>query len=240
MEWCLAADPDRDGDVWFVLEEIGLAAELDIVHVAPAEPAIEDGLGRVVLSTTRTYQYEVLELWFTGSDEPVDATTGHRFFSADRCDWITAAELHPGESIETIDGGSSQLVSSVLLSKPQWVYNIEVDTDHSYFVGELGLLVHNAGGCAPEVRAANIEKGIPESQLGPSGKPKIHNAKNSTRKKAKDATQGRSRGKPVEHPNDKGQDPHFHATDRNGNKLTGKDNIHQTYPPSQSTRPPGG
>jgi hypothetical protein len=42
-------------------------------------------------------------------------------------------------------------------------------------------------GVAQDVRAENIKKGIPESRLGPSGKPKIHVTKHATRKQAKDA-----------------------------------------------------
>jgi hypothetical protein len=46
-------------------------------------------------------------------------------------------------------------------------------------------------GVNPKERAKNIAKGIPESALGPSGKPKIH-----VTKQAQSGIQGDERGKP--------------------------------------------
>ena len=71
------------------------------------------------------------------------------------------------------------------------------------------------------------EKGIPKSQLGPSGKPKIHKVSKANNKKAKDAARNNSKSntKPVKHSSDKGQKTHYHAT-KDGKKLGGKDNVH--------------
>ncbi len=71
------------------------------------------------------------------------------------------------------------------------------------------------------------EKGIPKSQLGPSGKPKIHKVSKTNNKKAKDAARDnpKSNSKPVKHSSDKGQKTHYHAT-KDGKKLSGKDNVH--------------
>ncbi len=79
------------------------------------------------------------------------------------------------------------------------------------------------------------EEGIPESQLGPSGKPKIHTVKKPTLKRTKDAARNnpKSNTKPVKHASDKGQKTHYHPT-RNGKKMKGKDNIH--YEDSSSKR----
>jgi RHS repeat-associated protein len=54
-----------------------------------------------------------------------------------------------------------------------------------------------------------------------------------TRKRAKDAAANdpKGGGPPIEHgPHEPGGKRHFHASDREGNKLTGKDNIHYEYP----------
>ncbi len=75
-------------------------------------------------------------------------------------------------------------------------------------------------------RAKNIEKGIPESALGPSGKPKVHVKKHPTRKRSQDAAQDRSRkgGTPEQHKNPtKGEDPHYHPDGSNHRE-------HHTYP----------
>lgn len=75
--------------------------------------------------------------------------------------------------------------------------------------------------------AKNITKEIPKSQLGPSGKPKIHIVSKPNLKRTKDAARNnpKSNTKPIKHSNDKGQKTHYHST-RNGEKMTGKDNIH--------------
>jgi RHS repeat-associated protein len=91
------------------------------------------------------------------------------------------------------------------------------------------------GGTTPtaaETRAENIAKGIPESQLGPSGQPKRHSVDHSTRKRAKDAARQSGKGEPIHNPSDVGQPPHFHAVDAQGNKI-GKQSPHHNYPPSQ-------
>ncbi len=76
-------------------------------------------------------------------------------------------------------------------------------------------------------RAESIAKGIPETELGPSGLPKIHNVVKPNLKSAKDAATNsrKANTQPVKHSSDKGQKEHFHST-RNGEKLKGKDNIH--------------
>jgi RHS repeat-associated protein len=81
-------------------------------------------------------------------------------------------------------------------------------------------------------REANLAKGIPASRLGPSGKPKIHVIDHSTRKRAEDAARQQGAGKPIHHPNDSGQPPHFHAVDAGGNKI-GQQSPHNNYPYSQ-------
>lgn len=43
------------------------------------------------------------------------------------------------------------------------MYNIEVDTDHSYYVGELGLLVHNTDNCG---RPSKFREGVRDEVWG--------------------------------------------------------------------------
>ena len=73
----------------------------------------------------------------------------------------------------------------------------------------------------------SAEKGIPQKQLGPSGKPKINTASKPTLKTAKDAARNnpKSNSNPLKHSSDKGQKTHFHST-KNGEKLSGKNNTH--------------
>lgn len=76
-------------------------------------------------------------------------------------------------------------------------------------------------------RMKNIERGVPATQLGPSGKPKVHVVEKPNRKRAKEAArhQNGSNTQPIQHRNDKGQRPHYHPT-RDGKKREGKNNVH--------------
>jgi hypothetical protein len=74
-------------------------------------------------------------------------------------------------------------------------------------------------------RQENMQKGIPESVLGPSGRPKILETTYPTRKKAKDGAinNGQKGQAPEHHPNPVKGDPHFHPYGSNSRE-------HHTYP----------
>jgi len=83
-------------------------------------------------------------------------------------------------------------------------------------------------GTAAAERAANLEKGIPASELGPSGKPKIHVVQHSTRKEAEDAARAEAGkgGTAIQHPTPAEGGPHFHGETQNG----AKKRTHHQYP----------
>ncbi|GHU57126.1 hypothetical protein AGMMS49975_21960 [Clostridia bacterium] len=57
-----------------------------------------------------------------------------------------AGDLKVGDEIYSLDGTAGG-VTGILLEwfvEPVKVYNLEVEGYHSYFVGDIGLLVHNA------------------------------------------------------------------------------------------------
>jgi hypothetical protein len=126
------------------------------------------------------------------------------------------------------------------------VYNLEVEGDHTYFVGETGwgfsVWAHNANKACPpavvptrtpaQIRADNIARGIPESQLGGSGKPRIRSRDFPTRKKAFEAARQRGKRAPILNANDIGQPPHFHPVDAGGVKLSPSE--HFNFPSSQA------
>ena len=79
-----------------------------------------------------------------------------------------------------------------------------------------------AKGAADANRAASREKGIPDSRIGPSGKPKVHTVEHSTVKQAKEAAQREApRDGKIRfdaHPQD-GQKPHYQAQDAKGENV---------------------
>jgi intein/homing endonuclease len=59
--------------------------------------------------------------------------------------WVDACNLIPGDIVYTKDWNTATVRSVNLLElpKPVEVFNFEVEDCHTYFVGELGVLVHN-------------------------------------------------------------------------------------------------
>ncbi|MHC5539875.1 polymorphic toxin-type HINT domain-containing protein [Singulisphaera rosea] len=72
--------------------------------------------------------------------ESVVATGIHRFWKAGQ-GWTMARDLKPGDPIRTLGGVA--LVESVAEDAVQPVFNLEVASGSSFFVGSQGLLVHD-------------------------------------------------------------------------------------------------
>ena len=117
-------------------------------------------------------------------------------------------------------------------SKTESGWDIEYTWDLPFEVPRLCL----KGVCVPNPmmnedadaeREKSKAKGVPECEIGPSGKPKIHVKKHSSRKKAKDSASQEGSGPPMHHPSPTRGGPHYHPTDANGNKIPGP---HHEYP----------
>jgi RHS repeat-associated protein len=81
---------------------------------------------------------------------------------------------------------------------------------------------------AAERRAKNSAKGIPESELGPSGKPKRHSVQHASEKRAKDAARARAGkgGTTDKHPSPARGGPHYHGQTQTGKNVR----VHDEYP----------
>lgn len=63
----------------------------------------------------------------------------------DRQEYVQAGQLEIGERLQTLHGHTKTVVSNLPRPGPKSdVYNLEVHAEHTYFVGEDGVLVHNA------------------------------------------------------------------------------------------------
>jgi hypothetical protein len=80
-----------------------------------------------------------------GPPASVTATTGHRFYSVDRGDWVPAVELKPGETLRDASGDEVTVVRLAERNATTTVYNLTVDSEHTYYVlaGDSAVLVHN-------------------------------------------------------------------------------------------------
>ena len=140
------------------LEVTGLALVTSIDECPP----IADGEGSVVTARFVTREVHVVAsvdvLGADGTVETITGTTIHPVWSVDRQEWVPLAELAQGERLccdtesfglgfpSSLPPKASGLVLSVSLSRvSQPVYNVEVHGEHVYQVGELCVVVHNAG-----------------------------------------------------------------------------------------------
>ena len=126
-----------------------------LMAVEPCPP-VEAGPGRVVTAEFQFSQGEVFHLWVAGEPGPIKVTERHPFWSVDREDWVPAEELRLGERLQAVGGTAVVLGFEYAGVEP--VYNVEVDGEHCYRVGVLGLLVHNASSVCDTLPSALMMK----------------------------------------------------------------------------------
>jgi YD repeat-containing protein len=101
---------------------------------------------RLVLQTFATPNKEAVHIDIRhedGTHEVISCTNEHPFYVYDRS-WTGASSLQPGDRLKLLNDERSTVVAVTALKDKHTVYNFEVDTDHTYFVGGRGVWVHNA------------------------------------------------------------------------------------------------
>ncbi len=129
------------------LQEMGLPEDL-LAKVLAIErcPPIEDGRGRVVLTTVNHLNRDVYEL--TVEDERSQAVTTrptgfHKFYRKDDQAWVSTKDLRAGDRLRDSRERPVRVVSARRLPGTHRVYNMTVEGEHVYHVTGLGLLTHN-------------------------------------------------------------------------------------------------
>ncbi|PJZ82982.1 hypothetical protein CH364_18610, partial [Leptospira harrisiae] len=64
-------------------------------------------------------------------------------FSIETTDWVQAKDLHPGDVALGAEGQELVVTDITIDERVETVYNFEVEEYHTYFVGEVGVWVHN-------------------------------------------------------------------------------------------------
>jgi hypothetical protein len=83
----------------------------------------------------------VYDVQVEGESKPIGATGSHPFWCADRNAWVPVRELRIGERVQ-VEGRTAKVLR-IEECGDEPVFNLEVDVDHCYRVGEQGILVHN-------------------------------------------------------------------------------------------------
>lgn len=140
------------GNYHLNVPEIGIVGEsfVQSVDTISIDSISRDSAGRFVIGTYIHHNVAILDLYFDGDmDEPIGTSEVHPFWSVTRNEWIEAAHLKVGEYVKTFKG-ILRLTFRVKRETPETVYNLEVQKEHTFYVTDDALLVHNTGPCIPK------------------------------------------------------------------------------------------
>ena len=112
---------------------------------------------------------ELIHLHVQG--EEIVCTPSHPFYSPSK-GWTDAIHLRAGDILVLVNGEYVvvEKVQHKILETPVTVYNFQVEDYHTYYVAEVGVLVHNRCGDEPwlsvreSTSAYNTTKGLPSAQ----------------------------------------------------------------------------
>jgi hypothetical protein len=77
--------------------------------------------------------------------ERLETTPDHPFYT-DTDEWVAAGELQVGDRILKADGNYGTVEASETVQQSQKMYNLTIDDEHTFFVGDGQWLVHNTCG----------------------------------------------------------------------------------------------
>lgn len=110
----------------------------------------ETGLQEIVRTMVREIDHTI-ELYT--EEEIIETTAEHPFLTDNG--WKDAADLQTGDKIRSRNEEDIEIKDVKFSYRPRKVYNFEVSNWHTYFVGALQWLVHNA--CLTELARKGIE-----------------------------------------------------------------------------------
>lgn len=179
-EWVEAHRAVAGGEIFLDLPHMGARGFARVIAINPCfplpPPDPDYPTARLITGKFRHSSAETFDLKLASENKPIGVTATHPFWSVDRGAWVSAVHLRIGETLKTLTG-TTQVESMVKRPHPEPVYNIEVDIDHVYRVGESGVLVHNAS--AADCNECDLEEeirtklGDPLLHLGPFAKESV-------------------------------------------------------------------
>lgn len=103
---------------------------------------------KAIEKTSINPAYEITTLTFENGEEIVN-TIHHPYYTEEG--WKETKDLKVGDKVLTKEGKYTEIIKMETKNEKNAieVYNLEIKDNHNYFVGETGLLVHNAFLSAP-------------------------------------------------------------------------------------------
>ncbi|WP_262904377.1 Hint domain-containing protein [Chryseobacterium rhizoplanae] len=92
-----------------------------------------------VVALSRNTSSSLVKIAVNGTE--ITCTPEHPFYV--NGNWVEAKDLTRGILLTTLDGKTSPVESIKFLDEKVKVYNFEVEGNHTYYVSEKGILVHN-------------------------------------------------------------------------------------------------
>ena len=142
-----------DGDR-VAIEEVPLDGKL-------ASCDVETGLVEVGTVTRRFNATSVEVVTVAFADEALRCTPRHRFFTTSG--WLAAGRMSPGTEVRCLDGATREVLDVRLEATETAVFNLQVDWQHTYYVGHAGYLVHNEKNQDPD--GGTDGDGIPDGSI---------------------------------------------------------------------------
>lgn len=142
------------------IEEISVGEEVYAENIISGKPE-KRKVTKISKQKTNTIVYLRIE------ESEIRSTMEHPFQHKEE-GWVKAEELLPGDALKQRDGEYAEItyISQEKEEKEQWVYNLEVEGLHSYYVADRELLVHNGEGVCPSgnVKIQSAGKGSSPSK----------------------------------------------------------------------------
>lgn len=135
-----------------IVHTAGGSKNIEDIEVGDEVWAFEEETGAVALKTvTSTMEREVdatVEVILEG--ETIETTAEHPFFTKEG--WKVAADLTEADELRNMKGDWQGVKAQNFLYEKRKVFNFEVEGWHTYFVGILAWLVHNARPCLSQIK----------------------------------------------------------------------------------------
>jgi hypothetical protein len=116
----------------------------DEVWAVPDDAPHTAGRWQKVEKTFQNAPAALLSVHVAGLAQPIRATHHHPWYVANQ-GWTPTADLQPGDHLLSHDGRTAQVTDLFDNGETEPVYNLCVEDDHTYFVGDeaSAVLVHN-------------------------------------------------------------------------------------------------